>query len=577
MMSARWTAVGIALLVLVAAGIAWWLLGRGGDGRPAATSADAPDGEHPKPPDALAPTLVGRPHDAADSGAARRSPSGSAGASSTDASAADATATERVTLVVREARRESVAGAKVSRFAKRSGANEQWIAIGDSDAAGRASIPISRTRASWVVVTKLGFVAAILDGDALAVGTDVVVELAEGGTIEVVVTEADDRTPIADVEVRADASREPHAYEPRADGPPSGRLGELTRVVQRTGDDGRAVIRVGTAGPVHVDVQPRNWNMYAEPSSVELPRAQGSVRFRVLPGCRLVIHAIDDASGQPLAVPFEVDRRAEGSDDAIGGSTTNPEKTGVFDLFPGLRPGRYLLRLRADGYAPWQSDPILLDRPGASAVIDARMKSAPWEQRRGSLRVTLGKPPKEGAAWYERGGVEERGPAVTMRRTDPEPTMWGRSMPHLSGTIGWMKVDPEHWDAASRVYEIRDLDAARYAIAVLDRSTWSVGGVADIEVLPDRATERQVDLVSGVRVRIADLAAGAPSVRGVRLFDEHGVEWPAVSLIHGGMTVYDVDAAIPAGVVLDPVPADRARVTWRSVDGADHEAWFPPK
>jgi hypothetical protein len=194
--------------------------------------------------------------------------------------------------------------------------------------------------------------------------------------------------------------------------------------------------------------------------------------------------------------------------------------------------------------------------------------------------LTLRKPVREGVPWYERKGSGERGPTFQLRRTSPNPTNWGRSVV-VRAPLGFtideqaIRAGPETWDAERRVLEISDVEPARYAILVLDRSTWSVGGIADLEVLPDSSTDREVDLVAGVRVTIAAIVGHAPSVRGIRLFDERGTEWPAVVLGYGSMVTYDAESRIPAGVVLDPVPAARVRVAWRGADGADHEQWLP--
>jgi hypothetical protein len=482
-----------------------------------------------------------------------------------------------VAIVVGDEAGAPLPGATIYAKAKLAGGNESLREIGHADEKGRWPVPEKGLAGSWIVATAPGRVPAVFDGDRLEATSDTLARLAAGGVVQAIVTEADDRTPVAGATVYV-AVAPTAGVETRAsasDGPLTWELNSLVRASARTGDDGRAAVAMGATGGVRVEVRGPSVYAYSDPEYVALPQPSGTARFRLLAGCKLSIHAIDDATAAPFALPFEARLFVEGSDRiANGGYATSPN--GVFDL-PALRPGRYRLRVNSEGYEEWSGDPIVFEGPGLDAIVTARLKRATTVARRGTIRLTLAKPSKQGEPWYSEAGSSSA--TALLRRVEPDASEWGgtAARPPLGMSIDphAIRTGPWVWDAARRVLEIPDIDPARYSVAVFDRSTWTVGGIAVLEVLPDATTERTVDLAPGVRVRIADLAGDAAAIRRLRLLDDFGTSWPLVDMGATWERTYDGDFGAPTGTVLLPVPAERVRATWRDAKGEEHEKMLP--
>ena len=534
----------LVVVLLALAGVVGWRSSRRADVVGPADEAPSADDATRAPPPLAAPPAPPTPSPRPDAGP----PPDAAGSPVEGTLARPAFREPRTgTLLLRDESGAPLGGARVS-IQRKDGAGGDRRA--QADEAGALEV----TEGTIVCVDAAGFVRESVDGDAVARAPAPTVRvLTRARVVDVEVVEADDRTPVFGVLVHADAGvdgDEPGAARPP--GAPASPDCDAGPRLGRTDDLGRVVLDTGTLGPVTVRVSLRTWWEYADPPDAILSPRETRVRFRVLPACRMRVLAVDASTGAPLAVPFEVDHGLVGTPRARG-STSNPAQTGVFDLFPGLRPGRYALAVRADGYAPWTGS-ATLSQAGVMVDVVARLERAASVPK-GSLRlrVPLPDPAPPTAADDE--------PVVLLRRTEPDPVAWDDA--------GSLRTGEPRWDAVAHTVTVPDVAPGRYAVVVVDRARGLAGALRDLEVLPDRETDRAVELSAGVEVDVASLAGEAGAVRGLRLLAPDGFAWPVVALRKDGRTTYDATTdAVPAGERLGPLPGPSVVATWTTPDGA---------
>ena len=436
------------------------------------------------------------------------------------------------------------------------------LALGDD---GRLPWSDVDPRGRWIAVGGAGWQVVVLDGDAVDLEVDREVRLEPATAIDVTVTEADGRTPVpfAAVEVAA----VPAATAAR-DAPPAALLEPMLTGLTEMGEDGHGTLVVGVPGPVRVAVSLSSWHVISEPAYVELPRAEGTVRFRLVPACKLAVRVTDAATRRPLTVPFGVTITGSTLADPIRGSTTNPEGTGVFDLFPHLRPDVYEVTVQADGYAESVPQRTELREPGDGATVEVALRSASVPAL-ATLRLRLPLSGSGRPTWLVSPPTATPWPKLLARAAGAAPGAapgaWGGADVTADGT----------WDALTRVWTLPRVPPGRYDLFVFDAVRGAVGAALGVEAVAARASELTIDLRPGVQVVLRPVGSGA-TFRKVRVEALDGTRGPLVTQTSLDTLQWDdVLASVTTTRAFVPVPGDRAWLRWKDADGALRERLLP--
>ncbi|MBL9089333.1 MAG: carboxypeptidase regulatory-like domain-containing protein [Planctomycetia bacterium] len=415
-------------------------------------------------------------------------------------------------------------------------------------------------KGAWLAVRDSASRIVVIDGDGVDVEADREVRLEPAVAIAVTVTRADGRTPVPFAAVEVTAT--PQVGGAR-DGPPASLFEPLLQGILEVGEDGRGSLFAGLPGPVRVAMVRSDWNVVADPAYVDLPAAEGEARFRIMPACKLAIRVTDAATRRPLAVPFRV--TTTGPDGGpTGGSTTNPEATGVFELFPNLRPGVYTIVVEADGYLSSASVRVELREFGDAATHDVALRAGPAPAV-ASLRLHLPVAGAPGPTWWTERPPATKAPALLARPAGDPRGAWGEL--DLAGDATW--------DAEARVWTLPRARPGRYDIFVFDAARGEVGSALGVEVVASGVRELSVPLSAGVPVSIRVDGAGA-TFRDVSVESPDGVRWPLVTQTSAAeMSWSDVLDELSETTSFVPVPGERALLRWKDAHGTTRERALP--
>jgi hypothetical protein len=326
---------------------------------------------------------------------------------------------------------------------------------------------------------------------------------------------------------------------------------------------GRGRLFAGLSGPVRVAVVLSSWNFVSDPAYVELPTGEGEARFRIVPACKLAVRVTDAATRRPLTGPFRVTTTGR-ADGPTGGSTSNPEGTGVFELFPNLRPGVYTIVVEADGYLASAPARVELREFGDAATFDVALRAGPAPAV-ASLKLHLPVAGAPGPTWWT-----DRPPATTA------PQLLARPAGDPRGP--WGEVELTHdgaWDAGARVLRLPRVRPGRYDLFVFDAARGEVGAALGVEVAAGATGDLTVPLAAGVALSIRVDRAGA-TFRDLSVESPDGVRWPLVTQRSSAeMSWHDVVEELSETASFVPVPGDRARLRWRDADGTPRERLLP--
>jgi hypothetical protein len=312
-------------------------------------------------------------------------------------------------------------------------------------------------------------------------------------------------------------------------------------------------------------VIPRHTAWVAEPAHVLLQPSERTASFRLVPSCVLRIHVLHE-DRSPFEEPFQTVRQDAGTQQVRNGMfTTNPERTGRFDDAVQIRPGTYRVRVSADGYATWTSEPLTFSRQGEALDVEATLKADP-SKRSGTLVLSIPVAEQAGICWYRVPAPSGTGaPGISVRERGGD---WFEPGGGRLTAKGEMRVTEVSWDESSRQLRVR-VPAAAYEALVWDRASWTCGYLGGLSLTADGVATGVVRLVPGARVRVADLKSADPLSPGDLLVQDLRVradgvnDLPAVEFVSGSSSsAYRLDP-VPRDVALAPLPFDVLHVTWR--------------
>ena len=449
--------------------------------------------------------------------------------------------------------------ALVVRCAKGADAVPGPIAMPDAD---DARVPWSALspKGAWLAVRDSASRIVVIDGDGVDVEADREVRLEPAVAIAVTVTGADGRTPVPFAAVEVTAA--PQVGGAR-DGPPASLFEPLLQGILETGEDGRGALFAGLPGPVRVSVVLSGWNVVSDPAWVDLPAAEGEARFRVVPACKLAVRVTDAATRRPLTGPLRVTTTGL-ADGPTGGSTTNPEGTGVFELFPNLRPGVYTVVVEADGYLASAPARVELREFGDAATLDVALRAGPAPVV-ASLRLHLPVAGAPGPTWWTERPPATKAPAMLARTAGDPRGAWGEL--DLAGDATW--------DAEARLWTLPRARPGRYDLFVFDAARGEVGAALGVEVAAGGPHDLTVPLAAGVPVFLRVDGAGA-TFRDVSVESPEGVRWPLVTQTSAAeMSWSDVLDDLSETTSFVPVPGERALLRWKDAAGTARERALP--
>ena len=439
-----------------------------------------------------------------------------------------------------------------------------------SDAAGRFALKMESSASAWVGAVKDGYLPAYVDGDAMPDPQSVRLPLVAGGEVRVRL-ESDDPEALLFSTVTLTAETGTEAWDFPAPG-----HDPRTSVWTELGPDHRALLRIGTKGPVRVTASGGGIFWVSDPAEVVLDRPEGDVTFRIVRSCAVRLRVTEADGRTPFALPFQVARLDSVTGKLLtGGSTTNPERTGVFDDVGYFWPGSYRMRVTAEGFAPFTSEPFTLRRFGEELRLVAPL--VPDSARMGGTVVlTVPVAARSGATWYlDAASPPGRGaPSLLLRRS-------GGAWYTPAGTqvlpSGEILVGESGWSEGARQLRILQVPPGSYEALVWDRGTWTCGYVPQLAVAAGSTANATVALVPGVRIRIRDLAGPATLARKLRLRAVGVEDLPAVEFQSASSAQTYGDYPPPPEVVLSPLPFDSVWASFDLPDGTRKEVEIKSK